>query len=335
MFDVELYNRKYDWLAASLLAVPLVWLFYGWDATLVATLLFALIGALKPLTRWLGYQLAAGVFAAGVVLLLSPLLQFGFYNSFCYGGAWSPAAGLSRFQQPDYCLNEWFGNFAQGVWKGPLRDLAMPVAGFGLMLLALPQQHQSDLDADGQEVALSPFSFSQIVARWGGLIFALSLWIGGSWYNYQAEQAALEERLAAYEAQQRQDERIAAEQAKRDAAEAAAQASQAAVEEAAKRVDANWLIGGWAVVQDYGGKPDPSLYCATDTGYTFKKGGKYIGASHEGTFSVKANVVTLSNRTSFEIGDPDYQSEHMPPLDLKVERRGDKLIIDGETYGRC
>lgn len=335
MFDIELYDRRFDWLAACLLAVPLVWLFYGGDAALVSALAFALVGALKPLNRWIGPRLAAGVFAAGVVLLLSPLLRFVFYNGYCYGGAWSPAAGISRFQSPDMCGRGLFSHFDQGLWTGTLRDLAMPVAGIGLMLLARP--HSAQPEAIPEELGDRPAILiaRRLAVRWGGLILALALWLGGAWYNYHAAQVALEEQHAAELAQQQAEARAAAEEARQKAAEAAQEAARLAAEQAAKRVELGWLVGAWAVVQSYGGPPDPSLYCATDTGYTFKRGGRYVGASHEGTFKVKDNVITLSNRTSFEIGDPDFQSEHLPPLDLKVERQGTKLMIDGETYGRC
>ena len=75
MKNVELYDRRFDWLVASFAAIPLIWLFYGFDAAFVSLLLFALIGALKPVISKMGSRLAAGVIAAGVVLLLSPLLR--------------------------------------------------------------------------------------------------------------------------------------------------------------------------------------------------------------------------------------------------------------------
>lgn len=336
MFDVELYDRRFDWLAASLLAVPLVWLFYGGDAALVSALAFALVGALKPLNRWIGRRLAAGVFAAGVVLLLSPLLRFVFYNGYCYGGTWSPAAGISHFQSPDMCGHGLFSHFDQGLWTGTLRDLAMPVAGIGLMLLARPRPTQPEPLPEELDDHPAVLIARRVAVRWGGLILALALWLGGAWYNYHAAVVALEEQHAAELAQQQAEAAAAAEALKQQMAEEAKRKAAEAAAMAAKRVDLAWLVGGWATVDGFGPNPDRSLFCATDTGYTFKKNGKYIGASHEGTFSLKDNVVTLSNRTSFEIGEPDDGEHHaLPPTDLKVERNGERLMIDGSTYGRC
>lgn len=49
MWNIELYDRRYDWLVASLAAIPLVWMFYGFDAAFISMMVFALVGALKPL----------------------------------------------------------------------------------------------------------------------------------------------------------------------------------------------------------------------------------------------------------------------------------------------
>lgn len=336
MFDVELYDRRFDWLAASLLAVPLVWLFYGGDAALISVLGFVLVGALKPLNRWLGPRLASGVFAAGVVLALSPLLRFVFYNGYCYGGAWSPGAGFSRIESPDMCGRGLFSHFDQGMWAGTLRDLVMPVAGIGLMLVAVPAPPKPETlpeEPDGHP--LTPQA-RRVAARWGGLILALALWLGGAWYNYRAAQVALEAQHAAELAQQQAEAAAAADALRQQMAEEAKRKAAEAAAMAAKRVDLAWLLGGWATVDSFGPNPDRSLFCATDTGYTFKKNGRYFGASHEGTFNLKDNVVTLTNRTSFEIGEPDDGEHHaLPPTDLKVERNGERLMIDGSTYGRC
>ena len=64
MNDVELYDKRFDWLVASLAAIPLIWLFYGFDAAFVSLLLFALIGAMKPLVNRLGSRLGRATASA-------------------------------------------------------------------------------------------------------------------------------------------------------------------------------------------------------------------------------------------------------------------------------
>jgi hypothetical protein len=83
------------------------------------------------------------------------------------------------------------------------------------------------------------------------------------------------------------------------------------------------------------GSSDPQIYCATDAGFTFKKNGSFSGASAEGRFSIKENELLLSDRTSFDMGEPDAPSPHLDPETLKVERSGKRMIIDGVTHGRC
>ena len=67
-----------------------------------------------------------------------------------------------------------------------------------------------------------------------------------------------------------------------------------------------WLLGAWAPIDGYGAqaKPDPSLYCATDTGFTFSKDGKYIWEGEAGNFSLNGNMVLLTNRMNGEEGEP-------------------------------
>lgn len=330
MFAVELYNREFDWLAASLLVVPLVWLFYGTKAAGVCSIIFLLVGALKPLVAGLGTRLAAGVFAAGIVLLLSPLLRFVMYDGYCHDGAWSIAVGIIAEPGIEFCSRGLLAHVDQGVWLGPLRDLTMPISGLGLILATTPQAHPTDDETGYARFSTGKFSLRRILLPLGLFLLVFAVGTQGvvSWFNYEHAQAAVDEQIF-LEMQQRELEAAkAAELAKRADDEASAAATR-------KQVDPGWLIGNWATVDGLGENPDRSFYCATDGGYMFKIGGKYIGASDEGTFTLKDNVITLSNRTSYEMGYPDAPTEHLPSIDYKVERNGKRLMIDGSTYGRC
>ena len=179
MWNIELYDRQYDWLVASLAAIPLVWMFYGFDAAFISMMVFALVGALKPLVSRLGSRLAAGVFAAGMVLLLSPLLRYLLYTGYCFEGVWSPGAGISRYLAPYLCGHGLFSSFGQRIWVGPLRDLAMPLAGIGLIVLAWfdPRQAAQAAQyeaaiAEGDETAHRPWHRRLRLANWSALSLA-------------------------------------------------------------------------------------------------------------------------------------------------------------------
>lgn len=321
MREIELYDSRFDWLVASLLAIPLVWLFYGFDAAFVAVLLFTLVGALKPLRSWLHNRMAAGVFAAGTVLFLSPLLRFIFPDGYCFDGAWSPAAGLRG--EYSHCEMDLFQFVDLDLWKGPLRDLVMPIAGLGLMLLVKPASSAPE-NVDSKEA--SPNLDKHRYFRWSGLMMALLVWAGFTAYNYHTDQ------IAAEELRQRE-----AEELRRKAAEAAIEAQRIAAERAAKQVDRKWLLGGWVDIEnldpEFRGRPE--FYCATDTGIIFEANGKYTWSGEEGTYSLKGNEVYLNQRVRYPIGDPDEQVERLEPTTISVERNGKFLIIDQSKHARC
>lgn len=325
LLGAELYDRRFDWLVASLAAIPLIWLFYGFDAAFICLMLFTAVGALKPLVSCLGSRLTAGIFAAGVILLMSPLLRYVFYNGYCFDGAWSVAADISRYQIPGLCERGLFAHIKQDLWVGPVRDLAMPATGLAMTGFAWLSRTSRDAEQDSSDdldIAEKSGVLKWKGIRWSGFALALLAWAGGTYLNYRAEQAAIEVQRV-----QEMAERLS------EAAAVEAEARRVAAEKAAKRVDREWLVGAWAPMND--GSTDPKIYCATDTGSTFDKDGSYVGMADEGKFALKDNEVRLSNRTSFEIGDPDIPSEHLEPVTLKVERSGKRLIIDRETYGRC
>jgi hypothetical protein len=230
--SVELYDKRFDWLVAALLAIPLVWLFYGFDAAFVCLLLFALVGALKPLVSRLGSRLAAGICAAGLILLLSPLLRFGFYNGYCFEGPWSVAAGISSYAMPNLCGRGLLADFGQDLWVGPLRDIAMPILGLGLILLVgiRPPECQAAKDEDFTDNVNTSPQLQRNILRWSFVMLALLAWIGGIYLNYRAEQAVLEEQRAAEMA-----ERL------RQAEAAEAEVKRIAAEKAARRVDRAFL----------------------------------------------------------------------------------------------
>lgn len=336
MRDIELYDRRFDWLVASLLSLPPVWLFYGFDAAFLTLAMFLLVGALKPLKRELGSPLAAGIFAAGSVLLVSPLLRFVFPNGYCFDAALSILAGFNRYQYADICHPTLISEIRQQQWLGPLRDTALPIAGLGLMALVwLKRSEPNGDDAEREELAdeVPGRSAWNRIKPWSILILALLVWLGFSLRNHLEVLAQAEAARQAEVA--RQAEEAAA--AKAEAEKAAEEAKRAAAEAAQKHVDLSWLIDGWAPIDGISAKDkaNPQFYCGTDAGYIFKRDGTYTGAADEGRFSLKDNVITLTNRTSFEIGEPDDVSSPLPPTTLKVERSGNRLIIDGATYGRC
>lgn len=332
IWAIELYDRRYDWLVASLLAIPAIWLFYGFDAAFVTSLVFALVGALKPLITRLGSRLAAGVFAAGIVLLLSPLLRYVFYDGFCFEGVWSPAADIPRYTLPTFCGQGLFWAFDQEIWVGPLRDVTLPVLGLGLMVFARldPQNtgFETELSVENDDAA--QFKGSWFVRakpeRW--LIFAAAalLWGLGSFSNYRAEQVRLEQQMA--EAKQAREKERAAQEA---------EVKRLAAEKAAKRVDAAWLSGSWAPVDgvDEGMQNDKELYCGTDLGMTLKKNGEYHSYEEEGNYNLTDDELRFTNRRHLDWYDESVAPVRLEPSTRKVERDGDYLIMDGDKFGRC
>jgi len=336
MHDIELYDRRFDWLVASLLHLPPVWAFYGFDAAFLTLPLFLLIGALKPLKRALASPLAAGIFAAGCVLLVSPLLRFLFSNGYCFDAPLSILAGFDRYAYLNLCQPSLFGEIDQQLWIGPLRDAALPVIGLGLMVgmwVNRPKSagDQADLEPPVEEATKKPKW--QKLLPWSILLLAIPVWLGLSLRNHLevlAQAEAVRQVELARQAQEAAAAKVAAE-------EAAEEAKRLAAEEGQKHVDLSWLMAGWAPIDGLSAKDKANreFYCATDAGYIFKKDGTYTGPAEEGRFSLKDNVISLSNRSSFEIGEPDDVSSPLPPTTVRVQRSGNRLIIDGATYGRC
>lgn len=325
----ELYDQRIDWLVASLAAIPLVWLFYGFDAAFVSLLLFALIGALKPLIEQLGSRLASGIFAAGLILLLSPLLRFIFYNGYCFEGAWSVAAGINRYASPDLCDGGLFSHFNQDLWVGPLRDLVMPTAGLGMMLVVWKRNQTvetSSLEDFRSEDSAAGSPLQQNVLRFSGLVLALILWLGGYLVNDYAQQVALDAQRKAEVAA------IAAE-----AAAAEKEALREAAEKAAKKVDSNWLLGSWVAIDDLDAevRRDSRLYCATDSGISFKADGRYSSFDEEGQFRLSDNKIRFSDRMQQAFDEPESASMQLETSTRDVERDGKHLIIAGGKYARC
>ena len=291
--------------------------------------MFVLVGALKPLVRRLGSQLHAGVFAAGAVLLLSPLLRFVFYNGYCYDGTWSVFQDIARYEAPDLCLRGLFSHVSEGLWQGPLRDFAMPILGFGLILLS---SIEGAVAASPQDPPEAPSTSSVIwfnVMRWGGLFVAVLAWSGGTLSNYRDQQAAIEMIRQAELAERALQAEAAAEEARR-----------AAAEEAAKRVDGRWLLGSWVFIDDldYEVKTNPELYCATDTAITFGAEKQYSEFDEVGEFILEENRLTINNRIrrKYEPYEGEYnQSEALDPVTWELERQGELLSIEGNTYARC
>lgn len=330
----ELYDPRVDWLAASLAAIPLVWLFYGFDAAFVSLLLFFLIGALKPLINHAGSRMGAGMIAAGVVLLVSPGFRYLFYNGYCYDGAWSVAAGISRYQMPDLCARGLFSHLGQGLWVGPLRDLAMPLAGLALILGAWSDRPASHSSADSEygEEEDPPQNPVLRSRHWAVLSFALLLWAGATTINYLAQQAALEAKAEAEQRQRDAEAAAAAEEAQRVAAEAA----KAAAAKAAKEVKADWLIGNWVSV---GGLSEAErrnlVYCETDNDLQIKPGNRFEWYEERGKFEIKEGKIRFYERVRQDYMDPDAPVESLEESSSPVERNGKYLMLDGETYARC
>lgn len=329
MNNIELYDRRFDWLVASLLAALPIWLFYGFDAAFLALPVFALVGALKPLVRALGSRLAAGIFAAGLLLFLSPLIRFVMPNGYCFEGVWSVLAGLSRLVVGHYCQPSLFGDLDQRIWMGPLRDAAMPVAGLGLMALSWLKKGQGgpedDTSPGGGYQPHGGIAWSRL-KPWAVLFLTVPLVAGLTYRNHLAERAAIEAAQAAERA------KLAAE-----AAAAAAEAERLAKEEAAKRVDRAWLLGTWVYLDDLdaASRSDPKRYCATDSGVTFKADGTYDWFHESGRFTLERNIVKATNRTKTEWDVEDAKPVPLDDETFTVERSGKRLLIDGDPYGRC
>jgi hypothetical protein len=322
---VELYNKRFDWLVASLAGIPLIWLFYGFDAAFVCLLAFALIGALKPLARQLGSQLAAGIFSAGLILAFSPLLRVVFYNGYCYDGVWSVASGVSRYQAPGICERGFFDHFGQQLWAGPLRDLAMPLLGLGLIMIVWPpiikRSDHTDCEPESDESGRNGAPIRS-VRRWLVLALSVLAWVAGTHINYRAQQAEIEKQLLANMAERA-----------RQAEEARKEAQRVAAEEAAKRVDRTFLVGLWAPMHD--GSSDPDFYCGTDAGYIFRDDGTYAGFGEGGRFRLQDSKAFLTDRSSWDMDEADGNAHPLEPKILLLERRGKQLAIDGEVHGPC
>jgi len=69
-----LYDERFDWLVMYLIALVPEWLAYSPQVSLTLFPAFALIAALRPMRLLLGSRTWPGMFAAGVCLLLSPIL---------------------------------------------------------------------------------------------------------------------------------------------------------------------------------------------------------------------------------------------------------------------
>ncbi len=330
--QLELYDKRFDWLVTALAAIPLIWLFYGFEASFICFLLFIAIAGLKPLIKLIGSRMAAGIVAAGTLLLLSPLLRYAFYDGFCFDGAWSIAKDISRYQIPDLCERGLLSHVDQEIWIGPLRDLAMPVAGIGLILFAGLDAKGRQLsltggsDCDPEKIEKQQLRYQQY--RWIGLILSLVIWVAATALNYQAEQNLIEEN--------RQAEII---QQEKEAAAARAEELRIEVEEKAKRVEREWLLGAWVAIDESEDSPvaNPKLYCATDTAITFKTDGSYSEFDEEGKFVLKNNEITFLERMSYPdtFSDEFETPEQLETVTSQVERNGDRLVMNEITYGRC
>jgi hypothetical protein len=339
MKNVELYDQRFDWLVGSLAAIPLIWLFYGLDAAFVCLLLFAMIGALKPVINHLGSKLEAGIFAAGTVLLLSPLLRYVFYNGYCFDGPWSLAAEINRYQMPELCERGFFSHINQELWVGPLRDLAMPGLGLSLIFLAFlgirQTIEQNDSNRENANYSAKHL-FLQKHAVWS--MFALTAigWSAGTFVNYRAGQAELEQLRVDQVVKEAALKRERATARAAEAATAANQAKLEAAEKAAKHVDRKWLLGTWVQIEglDAEIKSNPNIYCATDSGIKFAKNGQYNWADERGDYKLNDNHLRFTERVVEQIL-PEVLPERLEPSMSKVERNGNRLMIEGSTFARC
>ncbi|MCB2066536.1 MAG: DUF2569 family protein [Erythrobacter sp.] len=100
-------------------------------------------------------------------------------------------------------------------------------------------------------------------------------------------------------------------------------------------VNRSWLIGTWAPMN--GRSSNPAIYCGTDVRYTFEQGGHYWSIADHGNFSVSADgyQIRLSQRAASEMNATIRADTPLPSTSLIVERRGDRLVIGGDTFGRC
>lgn len=330
MNNLELYDKRFDWLAPSLLALPLIWFFYGNSATAAAAVFFVLIGALKPIRARLTANISPGLFAAGATLLLSPSLRILFYDGYCYEGPGSPAFGIySAEDWPDACTRTFFGYVGLDVWKGPLRDIVMPLAGLSLILIALSSLKRVATQSTG-DVPDDNYNYQPLlkVRLFGWLVLALTIaaGIGASFLNHQNDlKVAEEERKAAV-----------AQRLKEEQAEKAALANRLEKERLAKQVTQQWLLGSWVSKENI--SPDimyrPDIYCSTDTGVTFNSDGEYSWGGDEGRYALSDGQLRLTDSIRYDIGGSD------PPQSIKastskVFRDGEHLVIDGKKYSRC
>lgn len=271
--------------------------------------------------------------AAGVVLLLSPLLRYVFYNGFCFDGAWSPAADIPRYSLPEFCEQGLLWAFSQEIWVGPLRDVTLPVFGAGLIVLAWvdTRKAESEVDAsvendkdDGQSKA--PWYIRAKPERWMIFALAVMVWAGGSYLNFRSEQERLAQEIAE-ESEAREKQRAALE----------AEMQKVAADKAARRVHLAWLQGSWAPLDglDEDKRSSKDQYCATDTGIQFKAGGKYVSYEEDGDFRLTENEILFTNRRHVGWYDPQVAPVSLEPSTREVERNGDQLIVEGDPFGRC
>lgn len=329
MNNLELYDKRFDWLAPSLLALPLTWFFYGLDAALLASVLFILLGALKPVRQRLGTNLAPGMLAAGVILLASPSLRFMFYDGYCFEGPGSPLFGLPVEEWTDVCTRSLFALVRLDVWKGPLRDFVMPLAGLGLVLLALANSQPNMTGADATQSRDADGSAPPSKVRrlgWLVLIVSCLAWICASYLNYQNDLSIAEEERKAAVAQRLKEQRE----------EKAAVARKLEKERLAKQVTRKWLLGSWVATDNI--NPDiryrPDIYCSTDSGVMFNAGGDYSWAGDEGRYVLSDGKVRLTDRIRYDIGGSD-PPQKLKPTTSAVYRDGEQLVIDGEEHSRC
>lgn len=80
---------------------------------------------------------------------------------------------------------------------------------------------------------------------------------------------------------------------------------------------------------------DSKLYCATDSGISFKANGRYSSFDEEGRFALSDNKIRFSDRMQRAFDEPESASMQLEASTRDVERDGKHVIIAGSRYARC
>lgn len=138
----ELFDRRYDFLLVPVGGTVLIGLFYGFMAALIAALLIAMVGLLKPLRRVGLTGTKAVLLGTGAALAFSIFLRSFFLEAYCNTASWAVNAGIYdsfRMQMPCFIRGGYLQYALADSWRSFLRDLFLPLAGLSIAFAALPR----------------------------------------------------------------------------------------------------------------------------------------------------------------------------------------------------